>query len=38
MVKFRTKIKISLALGIKNWGFQLKIARRGSQNEKVRKN
>ena len=36
MVKFQPKIKISLALGIKNWRLQLKRAERGSHNEKVR--
>ena len=35
MVKSRPKIKIPLALGIKNWGFQLKKAGGGSQNEKM---
>ena len=38
MVKFRPKIKIPMALGIKNLEFQLKMAGGGSQNEKVRKN
>ena len=37
MVKFQPKIKILLALGIKNWGLQLKRVGGGSQNEKVHK-
>ena len=38
MVNFLPKIKTPLALGIKSWGFQLKMAEEGSQNEKVCKN
>ena len=38
MVKFWPKIKIPLALDIKNWGFQLKRARWGSRDEKMHKN
>ena len=37
-VKFWPKIKIPLALDIKNWGFQLKRARGGSQDKKMPKN
>ena len=37
MVKFQPKIKIPLALGIKNWGFQLKRVGGGSKNEKTHK-
>ena len=38
MVKFGPKIKIPLALDIKNWGFQLKMVGRGSRDEKMHKN
>ena len=34
---FLPKIKIPLALGIKNWGFQLKRVEEGSQDEKTYK-
>ena len=34
---FDQKIKIPLALDIKNWGFQLKMTRRGSEKEKMHK-
>ena len=37
MVKFWPKIKIPLALDIKNWGFQLKMAMAGSQDKKKHK-
>ena len=36
-VKFWPKIKIPLALDIKNWGFQLKMARGGSRGKKMQK-
>ena len=38
MVNFQPKMKIPFSLGIKNWGFQLKRAGGGSQNEKLCKN
>ena len=37
MVKFWPKVKISFALGIKNWGFQLKRVGEGSENKKMHK-
>ena len=36
-LNFDQKIKIPLALGIKNWRFQLKMAKEGSRNEKIHK-
>ena len=37
-VKFGPKIKILVALDIKNWGFQLKRAGEGSRDKKMQKN
>ena len=38
MSNFLPKIKIPLALDIKNWGFQLKRARGGSRDKKMQQN